>query len=52
MIILAGSIAWFSFEVFKVLPNVSEYQVVVYKQQLELIEKLNIEQILHNFSSE
>lgn len=39
----AALVAWFLFEIFKILPNISEYQIVTYRQRLELIEILNVE---------
>jgi hypothetical protein len=35
--------AWLVFEAFKVIPNISEYYIVSYRQNLSLIEDMQIE---------
>ena len=51
LLAIAGSIlTWFMVELAKVQPAIREYYLVIQQQKLELLEKLDYEQVFNEFS--
>lgn len=40
---------WFSFELKKIMPQVREYYLVVHQQKLDMLDRLNLDQLVDDY---
>ena len=49
MLLLGFLATWFSYEVRKIMPQVREYNLVVHQQKLDMLDRLNLDQLVDDY---